>query len=62
MKKYTKNSKFSEIMKDETAVEILMKHGLHCIGCMFASVETLEQGCKGHGIDANRVLKELNKK
>ncbi len=60
-KKYTKHTKFSEIMQDEKAVEILMKHGMHCLGCAFASFETLEQGCKGHGIDVNKVLKELNK-
>lgn len=62
MKKYTKKSKFSEIMQDEKAVEVLMNKGLHCLGCAFASFETLEQGCKGHGIDVEQVLKELNKK
>lgn len=62
MKKYTKKTKFSELMKDEKAVEILMNKGMHCFGCAFAQFETLEQGCGGHEIDVDEVLKELNKK
>lgn len=41
-------------------VEVFMKHGLHCIGCAIASFETVEQGAKAHGIDANKLLKDLN--
>lgn len=62
MKKYTRKTKFSEIMKDEKAMSVLLEKGMHCVGCMFASFETLEQGCKVHGLDVDEVLKELNKK
>ena len=61
-KRFSRETKFSEIMKDEKAVEVLMNKGLHCLGCAFAQFETLEQGCRGHGIDVEQVLKELNKK
>jgi len=59
-KKYTRKTKFSELIKDERAVEILMKEGMGCVGCVFAQVETLEQGCISHGVDVDKILKKLN--
>lgn len=41
--------------------EILMNAGMHCIGCLAASGETLEQACEVHEIDVNDLLKELTK-
>jgi hybrid cluster-associated redox disulfide protein len=32
-------------------VPILMGYGLHCVGCHFASFDTLEKGAKMHGMD-----------
>ncbi len=43
--------------------EVLLKHGLHCIGCSVAYWETLEQGALAHGMgaeDIDRMLEELN--
>ncbi len=31
--------------------DILAEYGLHCFGCAFNALETLEEGCKGHGFD-----------
>lgn len=42
------------------AAEVFRKHGLSCMGCPFAMMETLEQGAKSHGIDLEKLLKELN--
>jgi len=45
------------------AVPVLFSHGLHCIGCHFAATETIGQGCKAHGMDANGIralLKDVN--
>ena len=45
------------------AAEILMAHGLHCIGCGVSAFETLEQGAKAHGMDdteIKKMLKEIN--
>ncbi len=41
--------------------EILMNAGMHCIGCLAASGETLEQACEVHEIDVEDLLKELTK-
>lgn len=58
----TKKSKFSEIIRDEEAREILMEKGMHCFGCPMAMSETLEQGALAHGLDADKLVQEINKK
>ena len=59
--KITKDSNLGEIVsKHPEIVDVFMKHGLHCIGCMAAQYETLEQGAKAHGIDVKKLVKELN--
>lgn len=61
----TKEMTFREIlMKNPKAAETLLKHGLHCVGCPVAQMETLEMGCKAHGMNAKDIdalMKELNK-
>lgn len=45
------------------AVPVLTKAGLHCIGCHVATWETIEQGCKAHGLsdgDIDKILDEMN--
>ena len=42
-----------------------MQHGLHCIGCMASSAETIEQGALAHGMkkkDIEKLIKDLNSK
>ena len=60
--KITKKTKFSEIVQDEEAAEILMNRGMHCFGCPMAMQENLEQGAMAHGLDADELVKEINKK
>jgi len=61
-KKITKNMTFSEILEEKPeAVETLLEAGMHCIGCPMAQMETLEQGCKAHNININKILNKLNK-
>ena len=33
--------------------------GMHCIGCVMASDETLEQACASHGVDPDEFLDYL---
>lgn len=48
----TKDTSISEILeKFPEAKEILMEYGLMCVGCPFASRETLETGLKIHGFE-----------
>ncbi len=64
MKKITKRSKLMDIVKEKPeSMEILGEYGLHCIGCAMAHFETLEQGCKAHGMsdkDIEKIVKEIN--
>ncbi len=38
----------------------LMRHGLHCIGCMLAANETIEQACQAHGLSVDLLLEDIN--
>jgi len=72
MKKNKTHSKKNLITKDMSFVEIMQKHpkaamiliekGMHCIGCGMAAYETLEQGAVMHGLNPDKLVKELNSK
>jgi len=54
---------FAELLeKYPEAAEILSEKGMHCVGCPMAMQETLEQGVLAHGMDADKLVKELNEK
>ncbi len=48
------------INQDEDIADILMSAGMHCIGCMMAHGETLEQACEVHGISADKLVELIN--
>ncbi|MBD3259286.1 DUF1858 domain-containing protein [Candidatus Woesearchaeota archaeon] len=63
--KITKDMKIGEVVQKhpETAL-VMTSHGLHCVGCQIAAFESIEQGCKGHGMDDKQIdemIKEMNK-
>jgi hybrid cluster-associated redox disulfide protein len=39
---------------------LLMTKGMHCLGCVIAAGETLEQAAQVHGLDPDTLIKELN--
>ena len=49
------------VMKHPDTMDVFMKYGMHCIGCAAARFENLEQGCAAHGIDADKMVADLNK-
>lgn len=49
------------ISKYPETIPNLMKTGMHCIGCPMAMQETLEEGLSAHGLDADKVIEDLNK-
>ncbi len=66
MSKISQKTNLSELsQKYSKAGKVLTeKYGLHCVGCMAASFETLEDGLKVHGYDKkkiNKIVEELNK-
>ena len=60
-KKITKDMTFAELIKSKKdAAEKLATRGLFCGGCPMAQFETIENGAKAHGVDVNKLIKELN--
>lgn len=50
------------VMNYPQSVEVLYKHGFHCIGCGLSAYETLEEGCQVHGFDdaaIEQVIEEI---
>ena len=60
----TKDMSMADVLKaNPQAGEVMMKYGLHCVGCPMTLMETLEHGAKGHGLsdkDLEKMLKEIN--
>jgi len=61
-KKITKQMKIDEVIKKHPkTAEVFIKHGFHCIGCVVASFESIEQGANAHGINVEKLIGDLNK-
>lgn len=61
MAKVTKDMIIADILAlDRGTVPILMNIGMHCLGCPSSSGESLEEACAVHGIDVDKIVKELN--
>ncbi len=60
-KTITKGMSIGEIVKKHPeTLHVFVENGLHCVGCAAASFETLEEGARAHGIDAEKLTRELN--
>ncbi len=59
--KVSKDMMITDILQaDNELAEILMASGMHCLGCIMAHGETLEQACQVHGINADDLEAKLN--
>ncbi len=45
---------------DINSVPVFFQHGLHCLGCVMSSGETLEEAAMVHGLDLEHLLEDLN--
>ena len=63
--KITTKTKLSEILQEKPeAAELLFEAGMGCVGCPAAMMETLEDGCKAHGMKKEQIdelVRKLNK-
>lgn len=67
--KITKDMSIGEIFKkfpdkNEALANAMMASGMHCLGCAAANFETIEMGCKAHGMgdkDIANLMSKLNK-
>lgn len=59
--KITKDMTIAEALKLKPQIApVLMSKGMHCLGCIIAQGETIEQAAEVHGMDLDRLIKELN--
>jgi hydroxylamine reductase len=65
MPKITKDMKIGEVLQKYPQVgDIMVEYGMHCAGCPFHAVETIEQGVAGHQMTEeklNEMLEKMNK-
>jgi len=60
-KKVTKESIIIDVlMMDRGTAPIFIRHGMHCLGCPSSSGESIEDACAVHGIDADKLVDDLN--
>lgn len=61
MVKITSDMIISEVLRiDRGTAPIFLNNGMHCLGCPSSSGESIEDACAIHGIDAQKLVKELN--
>lgn len=64
MKLVNKDMIIADVLKLHPDVaSIMLEHGLHCVGCHANVFDTIENGCKVHGLDDETVeslVKEIN--
>ena len=57
----TKEMTIKEVLDiDRTTAPIMMAYSMHCMGCPFSQMESLEMGCAAHGSDVNELVEKLN--
>lgn len=60
----TKNVPINDLINNHPdVIPVLMGYGLHCVGCSFASHDTLETGAKLHGFSEEEIemmIKDVN--
>ena len=61
MLKVTSDMIISEVLNmDKGTVPIFINNGLYCLGCPSASGESIEDACEIHGLDCDKLIRELN--
>ena len=57
----TRSMSITEVVENHPkTVEVFIKHGMHCFGCMAARFENVEEGALAHGIDVDKLMEDLN--
>ena len=60
-KKITKDMMISDALKLKPQIgAVLMSKGMHCLGCVIAQGETIEQAADVHGLNLEELIKLLN--
>ena len=57
----TKEMSLTEVLSiDQSTAAVFMDFGMTCLGCPFSRMETIEQACAGHGVNADALVDRLH--
>ena len=61
MAKVTNSMTIGELLQlDQNIAVILMRAGMHCLGCPSSQAESLEEAAMVHGLDADVLVAQIN--
>ena len=61
MAQVTKQMLIGELLQlDPSIAGVLMRAGMHCIGCPSSQMESLEEAAMVHGMDADVLVEQIN--
>lgn len=61
MTEITKDMIIGDILDaDRGTAKFFLAMGMHCLGCPSARGESVEQACRVHGVDADKLVAEIN--
>jgi hybrid cluster-associated redox disulfide protein len=61
MAKVTKQMLIGQLLNlDANIAPILMRAGMHCLGCPSSQMESLEEAAQVHGLDADILVQQIN--
>ena len=61
MAKVSKDMLIGQLLQiDANIAPILMRAGMHCIGCPSSQMESLEEAAMVHGFDADILVQQIN--
>lgn len=57
----TRDMIISDVLNlDRGVVPVFLEHGLHCIGCVMSTGETIEEAAYVHGLDIEHLMDSIN--
>ena len=61
MAQVSKDVLIGELLRvDPNVAPILMRAGMHCLGCPSSQMESLEEAAMVHGLDVNVLVAQIN--
>ena len=61
MAKVSKDMLIGQLLQiDANIAPILMRAGMHCLGCPSSQMESLEEAAMVHGMDADVLVNQIN--
>ena len=62
MTQITKDTVIADLLKTdiaEAAVPVLQSIGMHCLGCVMATRETIGEACQAHNVNTDELVSKL---